>query len=146
VIRPISYVVILDNKDLLREYGEECSIPEIGLIDPQPDLYASMEKSGLMQDFGAFHEERLVGFASVLTYIVPHYGRKIATVESIFVSRNYRKTGIGRELMRTVNLWAKGQACKVILYSAPAESQLEKLLSLDRAYRRTNAVFCRELC
>lgn len=148
MIRTIRYSDILDAPNasrLIEDYSAECSIPEIGETNPQRELYSAMEATGLMQDFGAFHDDLLVGFASILIYVLPHYGAKIATVESLFVDRSYRRFGYGSQLKATVRQFARERNCVVILYSAPVGSQLEKLLSLQSSCRRTNSVFCERL-
>jgi GNAT superfamily N-acetyltransferase len=144
-IRPISYAAILDAPDaeaLLLEYAVECSIPELGPPVPQRETYARMESSGLMHAFGAFDGRDLVGFATVLVCILPHYGKKIATVESLFLARSYRRGGAGGWLMNQVEEWVKEAGCVGMLYNARAGSVLERLLaSIPKRYQRTNSVF-----
>jgi GNAT superfamily N-acetyltransferase len=144
-IRQIPYASILEAGDLLAEYAAECSIPEIGEASPQSVMYAMMESSGMFHTFGAFHGDELVGFAAELTYVLPHYGKKIATVESLFVAKKHRTGNTGLDLMSAIEKFAKSKECVAILYSAPTGSQLEKLLSLLKPYRRTNSVFCRHI-
>jgi len=147
-IRPLRYSAILGAETasaLLAEYSAECSIPEIGQPNPQADLYEKMESSGLMHCLGAFEGSALVGFAAILFYIVPHYGKKIASVESLFVAQSHRSGGTGETLMQTIESEAKSNGCAVILYSAPTGSQLERVLSLRKDCRRTNSVFTRNL-
>jgi GNAT superfamily N-acetyltransferase len=145
MIRVAQFSELLAEEGLIEEYAGECSIPEIGPINPQPDIYAAMEKSGMMRCFGAFHADRLAGFAVVLTPILPHYGRKVATLESLFISAQHRQTALGLSLMTAVERYAKDAGCTAILYSAPSGGQLECLLERSRHYRRTNAVFCRSV-
>lgn len=142
-IKPCPVADVLDSKALIEEYAAECSIPAIGEINPQPAIYAAMEYSGVLHSFMAFDEERRVGFAIVLTPILPHYGKRVATIESLFVARASRGDGAGRELMRTVEEFAKQAGCVGILYSAPTGGQLERLLYASKDYKRTNAVFFR---
>lgn len=141
-IRPILYAqVFADEKaaDLLKAYAEECSIPEIGETNPQAEMYAQMEKAGVAQCFGVYSDSQLVGFASVLATVVPHYGKKVATVESIYVAPQFR----GVNLLNVIEEYAKRRGCTAVLYSAPAYSRFARLLSLK--YRHTNSVFCRSL-
>lgn len=146
-IRRISYSDILgapNAEGLLNEYAAECSIPEIGLISPQAKMYEAMEASGLLHLFGAFLGEDLIGFATLLIYVLPHYGCKVAASESLFVAIKHRR-GIGMRLLETIESHAQEQGCAAILYSAPVDSQFETLLSLQDKYRRTNSAFCRSL-
>jgi GNAT superfamily N-acetyltransferase len=148
LIRQVSYAEILSTpnaQDLLEQYAQECSIPEIGRANPQAEMYRQMEATGMFQAFGLFYAEQLRGFASLLCYTLPHYGRKIANVESLFITQKHRKNGAGNLLMNAVEQYAKDNGCEVILYNARAGSQLEKLLSLLRPYQRTNSVFLRSL-
>lgn len=148
VVRPIRYLDVLtapNAESLLAEYSAECSIPQIGTPRPQLEMYSALERSGMMQVFGSFVGDRLVGFASVLTSILPHYSQKVATVESLFVEGERRDTGLGLALLATAERHAKESGCAAILYSAPADSQLERLLSLLKPYVHTNTVFCRRL-
>ena len=147
-IRPLCYAEILDSansEQLLAEYAAECSIPEIGVPNPQKELYAQMESSGLMKCFGVFGDGVLIGFAAMLFFVVPHYGKKVASVESLFVEQEHRSSGMGIALMRTIEEEAKASECVAVLYSAPTGSQLERLLSLSKSCRRTNSVFTNRL-
>ena len=144
-IRPVRFEMILGATGLIEEYDAECSIPEIGEIDPQGALYAQMEAAGLMRCFGVFMGGWLVGFASILFYILPHYGKRVASVESLFIAKAHRASGNGAALMQAIEQDAKARGCVVMLYSAPTGSKLERLLLLKKRYRRTNAVFTRKL-
>ncbi len=141
MIKPISFTEVLECPDLLAEYAAECSIPEIGKINPQPQIYAALEQNGVMQCFGVFAGDRMVGFANVLTTVLPHYGQKMATLESLFVSKKFRNGGAGGKLMDAVEAYAKEAGCVGILYSAPAGGKLERLLAASKRYKRTNAIF-----
>lgn len=149
VIRPISFRQILDApnaKELLDEYAAECSLPEIGQIDPQVHIYEAMEKSGAMQAFGVYDGATLIGFVTVLIYTLPHYGKKIAVTESIFLASEHRHKGIGPKMLALVRGYAKSKECMVVQYIAPVGSRFSKLLSINAPrYRRTNIVFTENL-
>jgi hypothetical protein len=130
---------------LLAEYAAECALPELGPAQPQADMYAVMEQSPAFQCFGVYEDGELAGFASVLTYVAPHYGKRIATVESLFIAAAQRRGRTGNELMCALEEHAAKCGCVAILYSAPAGSQLERLLQLLRPYRHSNTVFLRAL-
>ncbi len=145
-IRRVGFTTVLSHTELIDEYTAECSITAIGPIDPQSHIYQAMENAGVSQCFGAFIDGKIVGFCNVLTTVLPHYGRKMATIESLFVSKAHRDTSAGRELMAAVEAHAKDAGCVGILYSAPAGGKLEELLSLKwKSYKHTNTVFYRPL-
>ena len=146
-ILPVMYADILNDpacKGLLAEYSTECSIPEIGEANPQAAIYEAMESSGVMQCFGAYQHGALVGFAAIIVYVLPHYGQKIAAVESLFVTESERPA-TGRALLDAIEAHGRSSQCQVILYSAPADSRLERMLSAAKSYRRSNSVFVKAL-
>lgn len=144
MIRPVSYATILDDPSwptLLAEYSAECSLPELGTPNPQRDLYAILEKSGGFQAFGVYEEDKLVGFASVLIYVLPHYGKKIATTESMFVREKFGAFGL--ELKQVISQYARENLCCSFIYSAPCGSRFDKLLSF--CHPHTNNVYLETL-
>lgn len=146
IVRRASYSAILDDPrapELLDEYSRECSIPQIGKPDPQRDLYELMEKSGLMHSFAFYDDGAMIGFATLLIHVLPHYGKRIANVESLFVSKSHRDHGAGEVVKTEIEDFAKRQGCVGILYNARAGSRLERLLGHLPQYERTNSVFLR---
>jgi hypothetical protein len=144
-IRLVGITDLLEAKELIAEYAAECSIPAIGEISPQAGMYEVLEHSGAFRCFGAFDGDRLVGFATVITTVFPHYGKMVATVESLFVASESRKGIAGTELLEAIDAYAEGTGCVAIVYSAPTGSRLEKLLSGKKRFSRTNEIFCRSL-
>lgn len=140
MIRQVTSAEVLAEHELIAEYGEECSIPGIGPINPQGQIYSALEQAGALNCFGAFDGDKMVGFALLLQPIIPHYGVKVGTPESLFVA----KTSIaGRELMAHVEQFAKDAGSVGILYSAPVGGRFERYLEASKEYQRTNAVFFR---
>jgi GNAT superfamily N-acetyltransferase len=144
-IKQISIAEELESAALIAEYAAECSIPMIGQINPQAELYATLERVGVLKCFGLFDGDRLVGFANVLTTVLPHYGKKVATVESLFVASANRSGTAGKELLEAIEGYAKDAGCAVVFYSAPSGGRLEKVLLGKKNYSRTNAIFCRSM-
>lgn len=144
-IKLIPYTTIRElGADLLAEYAAECSIAAIGTPDPQWDMYAALERVNVLAGLGVYVDGSLAGFAVLLLTVLPHYGVKVATVESLFVGKRYRGTGAGTQLLAAADVCAGVSGCKAILYSAPAGGQLEAILG--KRYQRTNSVFCKPLC
>jgi len=142
-VRKVKFVEILDAANsvaLLEEYAAECSVPEIGPIAPQRDIYAMLERHDAMQCFGAFDGYNLVGFANVIPDIIPHYGKKVAKIESLFVPSDRRKYGgAGTKLKAAVKAYARETGCVGVFYTARIGSTLESIL--DMTTTRTHAVF-----
>lgn len=138
----VGYAEIIGFPELLKEYEAECSIPEIGKTAPSPEMYAAMERSGAFQCFGAFEDGELIGFATVLISMLPHYAKKVAIVESIFAQKG---STCGSDLRSALKAFARDSGCASILYSAPFGGRFERLLERDKGCRRTNSVFCESL-
>lgn len=146
MIRLISYNDVRHVPELLAEYAAECSNPALGRFNPQWSMYAHLEESGVLTAFGAYSGDELVGFASVLVSILPHFGNKAATCESLFVRKSERAVGLGTELLSAVRAHSTHvEHCSHIFYIAPIGSQLEALLERDKRTHRTNSVFCETL-
>lgn len=139
MVLAIASAEIFAAPELLEHYAAECSIPLIGPINPQPAMYEALERAGILKCFGFFEGKTLVGFATVLTTVLPHYGKKVATVESIFAKRG------GKDLMHAIDVYAKEAGCVAVFYSAPVGGRLERLLSAKKNWTHTNAIFCRSL-
>lgn len=142
-IEPITHKDIAACPELLAEYADECSLPALGKHNPQWPMYQKMEDMGMMHSFGVFCGDEMVGFSVVLSTLLPHYGVKAATVETLFVSKNARDSGAGVKLMQAVEKHAKNIECTAIFYSAPTGGKLEEVLG--KRYPRTNSVFCKPL-
>jgi GNAT superfamily N-acetyltransferase len=129
---------------LADEYADE------SLIDgmPPPKAYWSryrmLEDAGLLSVFAAKEGDALLGFISVLTATVPRYAQPIATTESFFVARAYRRTGSGLRLLRAAERRALEIGAAGLLVSAPTGGRLADVLP-RAGYRETNRVFFRSL-
>lgn len=127
---------------LCREYARESALA--GLPDPQEKLsaYQALEASGsdAFCAYGAFLDDRLIGFVVLLTPVLPHYGMTVAVAESLFVGWDYRRTGAGLLLIRQAEKRALELGSPGMLFSAPSGGRLAVLLPRI-GYRETNRVF-----
>jgi GNAT superfamily N-acetyltransferase len=148
-IRPIRYSEILgapNAGELFAEYAAECALPELGPVSPQAALYEAMEKGGGMQAFGVYEGRLLAGFATPLVYTVPHYGKVVASTESLFVAAAHRRGGTGFKLLDVIEGYARGRKCAASFYSAPSNSRFARLMYLSgEEYRHSNSVFVKRL-
>jgi GNAT superfamily N-acetyltransferase len=144
-IRRVSYSEIFgapNGQKLIDEYAAECSVPD---ADPQIGMYAAMEQSGALQCFGAYLDGRLIGFATVLKAVMPHHGKRVATLESLFVSPSDRDSGAGNDLLSAAEQFAAVSACEALLCTARIGSTLEKVLSRRVGCNATHTGFTRWL-
>jgi GNAT superfamily N-acetyltransferase len=129
---------------LLAEYADESAIAGIGVPMAQLESYHQMEAAGLLHAIAAWQGTHLVGFVTLISGVLPHYGVCTATTESFFVARASRKTGAGLGLLREAEHLAKDLGAKGLLVSAPFGGRLAEVLP-KAGYTETNRVFFRGL-
>lgn len=129
-----------DFPEILKEYGEECSIRGMPPIVEKIAGYKAIEATNFFQLFCALHDGKLIGLVTVITPIIPHYGAVVAVAESLFVAKAYRKTGAGNRLLITAQKHARERQSTGILFSAPIGGPLEKILPYY-GFRATNKTF-----
>lgn len=141
MIRRCTTSEILEATELLAEYASESSID--GMPTPKAKIltYKRLEFEGSIVCFGAFCNDKLVGFVSILMSILPHYSAPAAIVESIFVSSKHRAGCIGGRLLKAAENHAKNSNASGLLISAPFGGNLAKLLEKTKSYRTTNLIF-----
>jgi GNAT superfamily N-acetyltransferase len=110
----------------------------------QVDMYQNMEKFGILYALGAFKDDELAGFALLTVTVVPHYGVKVGSTESIFVAVEHRKGGPGLRLLREAECWAKELGAVGMLVSSPYGARLAEVLP-RAGYKPSNQVFFKGL-
>jgi GNAT superfamily N-acetyltransferase len=141
----VSHVAILcaaNARQLVDEYAAECSIPD---AYPQEEKYAALEQSGALQCFAAYVDDELIGFASVLSAVMLHNGRRMAALESIFVSRSHRSSGAGNALLSAAEQYAAEVECVGLSYLPRIGSALEKVLLRRSDCEPTHTMYTRWL-
>lgn len=130
--------------DLHRDYAKECAIAGLPPPDEKLAAYGAIAQSGVFTAYGAFIEDRLIGFMAVLTPVIPHYGIAIAIAESLFVGAAFRSSRAGLALIRAAERHAQDAGSPGLLLSAPTGGRLARLLPLI-GYRETNRAFFKEM-
>lgn len=129
---------------LTAAYAEESQMVGLPPANCQSDLYRRMESTGTFHVLGAYHGGELVGFLNFIVTVLPHYGAKVATTESIFVANEFRRTGAGVKLIREMERLAGDMGALGVLVSAPAGKRLADVMP-GLKYRQTNQVFFKGL-
>lgn len=125
---------------LLDEYALESSIGGLPHPSAKVETYRHLESVGAIRVIGAFLDDILIGFITVLAPVLPHYGVRIAVGESFFVSHKHRKTGAGLKLLRAVEDYVEEIGAYGLLISAPFGGNLAEVLP-HIGYAETNRVF-----
>ncbi len=75
------------------EYSGESGNPELGRARISVDYYRAAEASGTLFIVGAYEDGALVGWAVSFMTGHPHYGKWVAVVDSIFLTKESRRGG-----------------------------------------------------
>lgn len=141
-VRYLNIAAAANFRELSEEYATECAVPD---ASPQHQMYESMEKAGALQCFGAYEGDDLIGFASVLTSVMPHNGKRVGTIESIFVTAPHRDSGAGDELLTAAVSYAGVVGCICLVCTARIASAFERSLARRDTFELTHSVFTRWL-
>ena len=128
---------------LLQEYAAESAIKGMPAPAAKMETYRQLEAAGALLVLAAIHEGVLIGFLTLLSAPLPHYGRSVAVSESFFVAKAHRSTGAGLRLLRAAEDKAREIGSPGLLVSAPFEGDLFKVLP-RAGYVETSRVFFKE--
>lgn len=129
---------------IVAEYADECRIAGMPACEYQGDMYRMLESQGVMHLIGAYVGDTLVGFCNLLLTRLPHYGKVVGTMESMFVAKNWRKSGAGIGLIREAERVSANGGAVAVLMTAPTGGSMERLMPMV-GYRHTNTVFFKAL-
>ena len=129
----------------IKEYAEECSIEGMTQINPNIDLYNKLESVGILNSYAVYEDKAIIGGFCLLISPNLHYSQNIATIESFFVKKEFRKNGIGLRLLQEAEKIAKEKNAVALFLSTPIDSDLEKVMSSLKSYKETNKVFFKSL-
>ncbi len=144
VVRKVTVSEVMDAENysaLLKEYEAECAAKNAPPVKPHKETYQVMAISGRLQVFGAFLEDKLIGFVNVIVNIAPHYSKILGITESYFVGKAFRPTGAGDMLRRAAEGHAESLNAYGCVITAPTDSVLAEVLEKSDEYEETNRVF-----
>ncbi len=129
---------------LREEYIEECANAKLPKPKEKIEIYKALDNCGHLYGFAALKQDELLGFVFILAPTMPHYGRLIAVVDSIFVAKKHRNSGAGLRLIRRAEQCARDLSSPALIISVPINGDLDKLLPRLR-YIATNKAYSKEL-
>lgn len=133
-----------ESEKLMSEYMAESGNPFLPK-KPNLDYYRAAEEAGAFKAVGAFSADRIVGFGSFVLTVIPHYSTVTASVESIFLAKDFRAGAAGLRLINAVSKAAKESGAKGIYWGCRSGSRLETLFDRVPRFSRMNSVFYEEL-
>lgn len=86
-----------------------------GSLDVDFDQYLKMESLGVHFLVVAYTDDKLIGYNSMFVSPSPHTGELTATTDTIYISKEYRKFGIGSSLIELAEYESTKRGCKHIM-------------------------------
>lgn len=126
---------------LIKAYGDECAVSGLPSPETRIPIYYQLEVSGLFDAFGAYEDNDLIGFISMLEYPSAHYGVPLGMSESFFVKKDKRGTGAGAMLRKAIKVRAVERGLKGVLLTAPVNGPLAAVLEQADDCTETHRVF-----
>lgn len=127
--------------ELLAEYAAEGITEGLGPVVAQWWLYRKMEESGLLHTIGAFLDDTLVGFITMVVMQRPHYEALIASYESYFVAESASKSGAGIALRNAARDLAASMGAIGMVFNAAVGSRADRFFSADNSLKHTHNVY-----
>lgn len=90
--------------------------------------------------FAVDGEGKLVGFleASIRPYVEDCHSDHVGYLEGWFVEPEYRKSGVGTELVRQAEIWARERGCTEMASDAEIGNDLSLTAHLSLGYEETS--------
>ncbi len=92
------------------------------------DLYTRLEKGGAIYCYRAMEDEKLIGFMSIVNSVIPHWGKKISIVESLYVLKAARKSGAGIRFIRKAEEFGRNVGSWGVIVNCPVDGELVNVL------------------
>lgn len=106
--------------------------------------YQRMESAGALCAWRVMVDGKLVGFITILISGTLHFGGEIGIVESFFVLKSHRFTGMGDRMLAHVESYSKNRGLSVVVVQCPFASKLKRLLE-KREYTPEIICYCLSL-
>lgn len=144
--REISYRVESESpgfQETVAEYLAETQNPGIGSPEIQFDRYKELNAAGSLKCVGAFEAEELVGLAHVTFARSQHYPFPIASIESFYLRKAFRKGTNGLKFLNAVKKMVKASGAPGLVFMAPPGSGYDKLCEKLGMLHTHNAWWCK---
>lgn len=125
-------------QQIIKDYADESGSPFMRGA-PNPDEYIAAEKAGAFIPVGVFDGGRIVGGVNIMIHRIPHYQEVLASVESIFLAKEFRHGTAGLRLLREAEKVARDAGAQVLMVGTRCGSRFEELCR--RLYTPVNTVF-----
>lgn len=119
-------------QDLLEQHVEELTTnKDLMKLNPDWDLYDSLEKSGKLFSLFVKKDNEIIGYSvNFLNYHLHYSDLCYASNDVLFLKKEYRNSDIGRELIARSEQKARDLGAAIYFVHAKHKTTLDKLLPL----------------
>lgn len=151
-IKNISISELFDNdnaSELFSLYSKE-SQSELVSIQQAPDraIYEQLEETGTLDTVAVVPSDdttKIVGFAVMITTVMPHYSQLGSTIESLYIHPDYRKGNIFKSMLERIKDIAVSKGSFNLFLSAPVGSRLDTIASRSSSLCNTHKMYTMDL-
>ena len=129
--------------DVATEYQQETQNMAIGNPSVQFERYRELDKLGRIKCLGAFDGKTLVGLVGVMFACSQHYAFPIASMESFYLRKAYRKGTNGLRLINAVKDLVRREGAPGLVFMAPPGSTYNVLCKKLGMAHTHNAWWCK---
>lgn len=133
---------LIKHIDLMHEHWAETGFDFP--FEPDIEMYRAMQDNGTFVGIGSFDGDKLIAYSTV--NISRHYynPKEVWCMsDALFVSKPYRKTGLGIKLVETTERVAKALGATRMFWHTTAGSRIEALYA-RKGYKRTDVMYMKE--
>lgn len=133
-------------ESLIVDHWEEIALnKEVIKLNPDWDAYETLEEDGTLKIFTARDDKTLIGYFVVFCRPHIHYKDHVfAYNDVVFLKAEYRKAGVGAELLRFAEKWLKEDKVSVLVVNTKRHKPFDNLL-VDLGYTHTENIYTKLL-
>jgi GNAT superfamily N-acetyltransferase len=132
MIKKVNPYVILEATnidDIFEEYFSEGKTELIKDFEVNKDTYYRLNNQRVLDCYGLFDDNSLVGFIMSSTTESPHYSKLVTTVLSFFIKKENRKFGSAKKLLSCIEVEAERRGASALVIASPYEATLGKFIT-----------------
>ena len=131
---------ISDIRDILeKDLGYNCEIEKLNI------RIQEMLSRGNYQIFVACDNDKVVGFIGCVNYLAFELENEGMKIIALAVSKEYRRKGIGTELLKTSEQWAKENNIEVILLNSGLQRKDAHIFYESQGYFKKSYGFIKRI-
>ena len=138
-------IIKAERKDLPEAAGLAVLLWESHSVSELETLFENLLANGKTAFFLKFLNDVPVGFAQCqlrYDYVEGTSSAPVGYLEGLFVKEEYRKQGIGKELLDACEKWAKEKGCREFASDCELENTGSFAFHLNVGFKEANKIIC----